>query len=77
MAEGYAKILVFKVLDLPGHPDLSDISDVSDAYTITLDGASTSALGSNPMNPDLRATVARAGYDQDVRLTVAVRAYWR
>lgn len=76
MAEGYAKVLVLKVSDLPDQPDVRDISDASEVYTITLDEASARVRGENPMNPDLRSTVAKAGYAQGVRMADDVRAFW-
>jgi NTE family protein len=77
MVAGYRKVLVFRVSDhLPEAADVRDISDSSDVFEIRLDQASKKAYGDDPLDPNLRASVARAGYEQGVRMADEVRAFW-
>lgn len=77
VADGYRQVLVVKVFDMPESSDVKDISGASNLYTIVADEASTSLIGADPMDPGRRAAVARAGYDQGVRVANAVRSFWR
>lgn len=76
VAEGYRKVLVVKVWDMPESADVKDISDTSGVYTVMADEASTSIIVVNPMDPERRAVAAKAGFDQGLRIAGDVRSFW-
>jgi NTE family protein len=77
MVRGYAKVLVLRVNEYwPEAADVRDISDSSDVFEIGLDEASKGAYGDDPLDPNLRAAVAKAGYEQGAQMADDVRTFW-
>jgi NTE family protein len=80
LAAGYLRILILAPMADPSLDEqvaaLMAAADEVQVQVITPDDESTAAIGLNPLDPAVRAPVARAGYAQGERSAAAVARLW-
>ena len=81
LAAGYLRILILAPMADPSLDEqvaaLMAAADEVQVQVITPDDESTAAIGLNPLDPAIRAPVARAGYAQGERASAAVARLWQ
>jgi len=81
LAAGYQRILILAPMADPSLDEevaaLVAAGDEVQVQVITPDEESTAAIGLNPLDPAVRAPVARAGYAQGERSAAAVARLWQ
>jgi len=81
LAAGYQRILILAPMADPSLDEqvaaLVAAGDEVQVHVITPDDESTAAIGLNPLDPAVRAPVARAGYAQGERSAAAVARLWQ
>jgi NTE family protein len=79
LAAGYQRILILAPM---ADPSLDEqvaglVAAGAEVEVITPDDESTAAFGLNPLDPAVRAPVARAGYAQGERAAAAIARLWQ
>ncbi len=81
LAAGYQRVLILAPMADPSLDEqvagLVAAGDEVQVQVITPDDESTAAIGLNPLDPAVRAPVARAGYAQGERAAAAVSRLWQ
>jgi NTE family protein len=81
LAAGYQRILILAPMADPSLDEqvagLEAAGEQVQVQVITPDDESTAAFGLNPLDPAVRAPVARAGYAQGERAAAAVARLWQ
>jgi NTE family protein len=81
LAAGYQRVLILAPMADPSLDEqvagLLAAGDEVQVQVITPDDESTAAFGLNPLDPAVRAPVARAGYAQGERAAAAVARLWQ
>ena len=81
LAAGYQRVLILAPMADPSLDEqvagLVGAGDEVQVQVITPDDESTAAIGLNPLDPAVRAPVARAGYAQGERAAAAVSRLWQ
>ncbi len=81
LAAGYQRVLILAPMADPSLDEqvagLVGAGEEAEVLVITPDDESTAAFGLNPLDPAVRAPVARAGYTQGERAAAAVAGLWQ
>jgi len=78
LAAGYQRVLILApMVDPELEEQVTRLAEAAQVEIISPDEESTAAFGLNPLDPEVRAPAARAGYAQGQRAAEAVTSLWQ